>query len=110
MALGTGCRGVDEEGLCLVGVVEDLALEVESAEVGVDDASAVVGPAEGDLVVAPEGGELLALRQERLAGLAHPGVGALPGVERGPRSRTTASRPSAVTASTTTAASSLFDR
>lgn len=63
MAFGSRGGGVDEEGLRLVGVEEDLTVEFEDAEFGVLNAFAVTLAAHADLVCTPQDGELAALLQ-----------------------------------------------
>jgi transcriptional regulator with XRE-family HTH domain len=63
VAFGSGGGGVDEEDLRLVGVEEDLAVELEDAEPGVLNAFAVTLAAHVDLVCTSQAGELTALLQ-----------------------------------------------
>ncbi|MCW2919516.1 MAG: hypothetical protein JWN52_7584 [Actinomycetia bacterium] len=53
VAFGPGGGGVDEEGLGLVGVEEDLAVQFEDAEVGVLDAFGARSLHEMQLVTPP---------------------------------------------------------
>lgn len=76
--LGRQIPGGVRTGLCLVGVEQDLAVDLEDAQVRVLDALAVPLAAHADLVGAPQCGELFALLKQGIHDLAGARAGSLP--------------------------------